>query len=63
MFGSLGCSGKKGFTALFTKPLASWFLAIHDLTGTIPLFHHSKAEAVNGETASGGGSNWWLFWE
>ena len=35
----------------------------HDLTGTIPSFHHSNPEAVNGGIASGGGSNQQLFWE
>ena len=35
----------------------------HDLPGTIPLFHHSNPEAINGGTASGGCSNWQLFWE
>ena len=35
----------------------------HDLTGTIPSFHRSNPEAVNGGIASGGGSNWQHFWE
>ena len=35
----------------------------HDLPGTIPLFHCSNREAVNGGTTSGGGSNRQLFWE
>ena len=35
----------------------------HDLTGNIPSFHHSNPEAVNGGTASGGGSHRQLFWE
>ena len=35
----------------------------HDLTGTIPLFHCSNCEAVNGGMASGGGSCQRLFWE
>ena len=40
-------------TALFTKPLASWFSA---LPGTTPPFHGSICETVNGGTASGGRS-------
>ena len=47
-------------TALFTKPPASWFPA---LPGTIPPFHCSIREAVNGQTASGGHSCCWYFWE
>ena len=43
----------KHLTALFTKPPASRFPA---LPGTIPPFHHSIHEAVNGGTASGGRS-------
>ena len=35
----------------------------HDLTGTTPSFHCSNHEAVNGGMASGGGSNWQLFWK
>ena len=35
----------------------------HDLPGTIPLFHNSNREVINGGTTSGGGSNWRLFWE
>ena len=35
----------------------------HDLTGTIPLFHHSNPEAINGGTASGDRSCQQLFWE
>ena len=43
------------FAVLFTKPPASWFLAIsYDLTGTIPLFYCSVPEAVNGGKVSGG---------
>ena len=35
----------------------------HDLTGIIPLFHHSIPEAVNRRTVSGGHSCQQLFWE
>ena len=42
-------------------PHSSW--PFHHLTGTIPSFHCSNCEAINGGTASGGGSNWQLFWE
>ena len=35
----------------------------HDLTDTIPSFHHSNPEAINGGTASGGHSYQQLFWE
>ena len=35
----------------------------YDLTGTIPSFHHSNPEAINGGTVSSSGSNQQLFWE
>ena len=35
----------------------------HDLPSTIPSFHCSNREAVNGGTASGGRSCCWYFWE
>ena len=35
----------------------------HDLIGTIPSFHHSVPEAVNGRTISEGCSCRWHFWE
>ena len=41
------------------RPHGSW--PFHHLPGTIPSFHCSNREAVNGGTASGGGSNWRLF--
>ena len=47
-------------TALFTKLPASRFPA---LPGTIPLFHRSICEAVNGGMASGGHSSHRYFWE
>ena len=50
-------------TALFTEPPASRFQPFYDLTGTIPSFHPSIPEAINGGTASGGHSCHQLFWE
>ena len=47
-------------TALFTKPPVSWFPA---LPGTMPPFHRSIRDAVNGGTASGGRSCRQYFWE
>ena len=35
----------------------------HDLTGTVPSFHHSIPDAVNGGMAPGDHSYQWLCWE
>ena len=61
--GDIDGTCKEGFTALFTKLPSSQFLLFHDFPGTIPSFYHSNPEAINGGMASGGGSNWQLFWE